>query len=427
MMTINWNEFSDPMVKYGVQLMREINDRGYEAYIVGGAVRDLVMGDKSMNDIDIATNMPIDVIKASYHAINYGGGEKHGTVIVHINGHDYELTQFRTEDTYTDGRRPDSVEFVSSFEEDTKRRDFTINAMGVGWDGQVIDFHCGMVDIDAKVLNTVGEPKDRFTEDALRMLRAIRFSARFGFDMSSQVYYAIKDLRFNIRNVSMERVRDELLKISSYGSTKLEIAISLMDQVGLLDVILPEIIYSSRVRYNLSGAHDITCPIVNLSLLFYGLDKETVSSLCKRLKLDNSTLKGILFCIENVSNYGRLYSLDRQVSLKLVNNVYFDELREVYKASRNSHDCIPFDLIGVDYEIATIREFNKITAFEKNMSGVLMAYMNPGKEFGQVLQIIRDWVFAKFESDSKVVSLDELERHVERNIDSWRNKCSATN
>ena len=419
MMKINWTDFKDPMVTTGVSLMREIHAKGYDAYIVGGAVRDLAMGDQSMHDIDIATNMPIEEIKSAYHTIEYGGGEAHGTVIVHLNDFDYELTQFRTEGTYSDGRHPDAVQFVSSFEEDTKRRDFTINAMGVGHDGQVIDFHCGLLDIQSKLLNTVGDPIDRFTEDVLRILRAVRFTARFGFDMSQQVNDAIVQLKETVMNTSMERIRDELLKISEYGSDKLLHAIQLMDSTGLLKVVLPEITYSGQMRYHLQGINS-TCEIENLSILFYGMEKDEIVSVGKRLKLDNATIKGIVYVLGNLVNYGNICSVDRQIALKMVNHVNFDELRNVYIASRNSYDNCAHDVYYADTEIAAIREFNQITAFETKMSGVLKKHMTPGKDFGRVLQVIRDWVFTKFNADAKLVAVDELERYVEDNIDLWR-------
>lgn len=421
MLFIDWSNFTDTMVVNGVALMRDICSRGYEAYIVGGAVRDLAMGDNSMHDIDIATNMPIDMIKEAYTAIEYGGGERHGTVIVRFNGNNYELTQFRTEGTYSDNRRPDSVEFVQSFEEDTKRRDFTINSMGVSCDGDVIDYHGGLDDITYKELNTVGISIDRFTEDALRIMRAIRFTARFGFTMSNEVYNAICELKDTVLTTSMERIRDELLKIISYGSDAFSTAIKLMYKTGLLGVILPEITYSPRMRYHIEGISDRSkSEIVYLSILAYALDKIDIILLGKRLKLDNYTIDGLVYINSNLHNYGQLHSLDRQKALKLVNSVYFDELRIVYIATRNSYDEVPYDVRGIDYEIANIRNFNEISAFETHMSAELLKYITPGPAFGKYLQEIRDWVFAKFDKDTKLVSIDELHEFVLSKVNSLK-------
>ena len=204
-MKIDWKIFKSPMIKFGISLMKDINNYGYQSYIVGGAVRDIVMGDLDIHDIDIATNMPIDQIKKHFKTYDMGG-EKHGTCIVHYNNFDYELTQFRTESTYSDNRHPDEVKYVNSFEEDTKRRDFTINSMGIDAEGNVIDYHKGIDDIKNKKLKAVGDPYERFGEDSLRIIRALRFASRFGLDIDENTFNAIVKMKKSLSNLAIERI-----------------------------------------------------------------------------------------------------------------------------------------------------------------------------------------------------------------------------
>ena len=272
----------------GIGLMEEIVAMGYSAYIVGGCVRDLLMGQRP-HDIDIATNMPIDAIKQHYKTIEYGGGERHGTVIVHHNGEDFEITQFRSESTYSDNRRPDEVKFVNSFKEDSLRRDFTINAMGIGCEGEIIDYHGGYDDIKNRVIRTVGNPEDRFTEDSLRILRAARFAAKLGFDIDEDTREAMTKLADTVNNVSGERIRDEFFKAMS-NPYSFGIFIRYLNELKVLHAVFNQaksvtIPYICRAR--------TTDKIVNLALLFCnaGSDDDL-----KRLKITNDEYKAIKFC-----------------------------------------------------------------------------------------------------------------------------------
>lgn len=170
---VDWSKFDDG-VRSGVALCKDIEKFGHEAYIVGGC-----RGEPGVHDVDIATNMPIDELYSKFKCTS-NNGEAHGTILVIYDGIAFEVTQFRTDGEYSDGRHPDSVAFTKSFEEDTARRDFTINAMGIDADGNLIDCHGGEQDLENGILRTVGDAKQRFGEDALRIIRASRFAARFG-------------------------------------------------------------------------------------------------------------------------------------------------------------------------------------------------------------------------------------------------------
>lgn len=156
-------------------ILTKLEDAGFEAYFVGGSVRDTMLG-KTIHDVDIASSAFPEEVKSLFHN-TVDTGIQHGTVMVLDHGTGYEITTFRVESTYTDFRRPDHVTFVRSLEEDLKRRDFTINALAMRHDGEVLDLFDGLEDMKKSVIRAVGDAEKRFTEDALRMMRALRFSA----------------------------------------------------------------------------------------------------------------------------------------------------------------------------------------------------------------------------------------------------------
>jgi len=192
------------------QVLRHLADNGYRAYLVGGCVRDAVMG-RHVNDWDVATSAtPVDV--ARLFPKTFLTGEKFGTVTVLTPDDQVEVTTFRTEGSYRDGRRPENVEFVSSLDEDLSRRDFTINAMAVSPDGELVDPFGGIADIEGRVIRCVGGPNTRFGEDSLRMFRAFRFSAQLGFEIEQKTLLAIYANADRAKLISAERVRVELEK-----------------------------------------------------------------------------------------------------------------------------------------------------------------------------------------------------------------------
>jgi len=209
-----------PLVAQGLDLARKIEGFGYEAYLVGGCVRDLVRwklglcGEPDMHDVDIASNMPAEELAKHFKTAS-NNGEKHGTILVFNGDTPFEVTRFRADGEYTDGRHPDSVSFADTFEEDTRRRDFTMNAMGMTPDCRVVDFHGGVDSIRDGVLATVGDPMERFNEDALRIMRAGRFASRFGMKPDPVTMSACHALSPRLKFISMERVHDELSKCST--------------------------------------------------------------------------------------------------------------------------------------------------------------------------------------------------------------------
>lgn len=192
-------------------ILQKIRNAGYEAYFVGGSVRDVLLH-REIHDVDIATSAYPAEIKALFeHTIDIG--IEHGTVLVLANGGEYEVTTFRTEDVYVDYRRPAHVTFVRELSEDLLRRDFTINAFALADDGQVIDLHHGLADLADKVLRAVGKPTERFNEDALRIMRGLRFAAVLDFDLEAETFSAMQSHAHLLSKISIERIFIELDKL----------------------------------------------------------------------------------------------------------------------------------------------------------------------------------------------------------------------
>ena len=189
-----------------------IEQNGYECYLVGGCVRDSIMG-KLPDDYDLCTNaLPFQLKTFFCDMTVIETGIKHGTVTVVSSGHNIEITTFRTESGYSDGRHPDSVSYTSSLSDDLKRRDFTVNAMAYSEKTGIVDLFGGESDIENKILRCVGDPYERFTEDSLRIMRAVRFSSHLGFYIETETEKAMLSLSDTLVNVSAERISSELKK-----------------------------------------------------------------------------------------------------------------------------------------------------------------------------------------------------------------------
>ena len=213
----------EPLFLEALPVMQQLVDAGYEAYFVGGSVRDMLLH-KPISDVDIATSAtPQEVKEIFSHTVDVG--IEHGTVMVIHHKEGYEVTTFRTEEGYEDFRHPDKVTFVRSLEEDLKRRDFTINALAIGIDDQLIDFFDGIGDLERQCIRCVGDAKERFNEDALRMFRAVRFVGQLGFQIEEETKNAIFLLKMNLSKVAVERMKVEFEKMiqSSYRKDALKL------------------------------------------------------------------------------------------------------------------------------------------------------------------------------------------------------------
>ncbi len=191
-------------------ILKKLREAGFEGYCVGGCVRDCLLG-RTPEDWDITTSaLPVEV--KSLFCSTVDTGIQHGTVMVLRNGNGYEVTTYRIDGEYKDGRHPEKVEFTRSLEEDLKRRDFTINAFAYNEESGVVDLFGGIDDLNNSRIKAVGNPDERFSEDALRIMRAIRFAAQLSFEIEENTYEAIRRHSANLANVSMERIRVEFEK-----------------------------------------------------------------------------------------------------------------------------------------------------------------------------------------------------------------------
>jgi len=194
--------------KLGQKILKSLNQAGYEAYFVGGMVRDILLG-RCLYDIDIATSASPEVVLDLFPNTK-ATGVHYGVVTVITEGMAIEVATFRQEDNYSNHRHPDQVVFTKSLTADLIRRDFTINAMALGQDGVIIDPFNGQADLQAKVIRAVGDPKKRFSEDALRILRGVRFVSQLGFDIEAKTLMAMRENRALLADLSFERIKKEL-------------------------------------------------------------------------------------------------------------------------------------------------------------------------------------------------------------------------
>ena len=315
------NKFKD-----AINILKTFNKNGFEAYFVGGCVRDFLL-DKDFSDIDITTDALPEQVKNIFRK-SIDTGIQHGTVTILVNGESYEVTTFRTEDEYVNHRIPEKVEFVSDLKEDLDRRDFTINAMALDYKGKLFDFHNGEADLKNSIIKTVNDPNERFFEDALRMLRAFRFSSKLGFVIDSNTIMAIKNNAKLITYVSIERIVNEFRK--------------LLEGKGNIDSL--QLMIDSTLNSYIPFIKDIKV-------------------------------------IEDFSKYTFCQSL---YILSIINNISFDELKKLklsnkeiklvkeYDKIRNDFkNNIPLELILYKYDIEDVRficnyfEFRDISEIDK--------------------------------------------------------------
>ncbi|MBP2016381.1 CCA tRNA nucleotidyltransferase [Anaerococcus degeneri] len=232
------------------EVLRRLEKAGYESYLVGGFVRDKIMG-RASSDVDISTKARPDQIEEIFKDLKIlDVGKKFGTIRVIGHGQEYEITTFRKDFSYKDKRRPGQVVFADNIESDLERRDFTINAMALR-NGELIDHFGGQKDIKEKIIRAVGNPYERISEDYLRALRAVRFAANLGFDIEKNLQEAIKKNSKNLAYISVERQAAELDKIL-IGPDPAR-GIRLLDKLGLLEEIFPEV--KEMVGFNQHSPH----------------------------------------------------------------------------------------------------------------------------------------------------------------------------
>ncbi len=332
------NKIKIELPKEVKRIISILDKEGYEAFAVGGCVRDSILN-RNPDDWDITTSAKPEDVKRIFNR-TFDTGIEHGTVTVRMSGQSFEVTTYRIEGEYKDSRHPESVEFTSNLKEDLKRRDFTINAMAYNDQVGLVDEFGGIKDLENKVIRCVGNPKERFGEDALRILRAVRFAAQLGFGIDKETEEAMKKLAPNLKNISAERIQTELekllmsdnpgmfLKVYELGITKVILPEfdRLMEQeqislyhdynVGIHTIKVLENTRKDRVLRWTALLHDITKPdekSVDEEGQYHFKNHpdsgaEVAKSIMKRLKMDNKTIRTVYHVI--LHHDDRPYSLD---------------------------------------------------------------------------------------------------------------------
>lgn len=267
-------------------IIKRLKDNNYDAYAVGGCVRDSILG-RVPKDWDITTDATPMQVKAIFRK-TIDTGIQHGTVTVMIDHTGYEVTTYRIDGEYEDSRHPKEVIFTQNLRKDLERRDFTINAMAYNDYSGVVDEFDGIGDIKRHVIRCVGDPMERFSEDALRIMRAVRFSAQLSFDIEDETRKAIVTLAGTLKNISRERIHTELLKTLMSDNPW---RVKDMFDLGIMPVIIPETC-KCDANYVKTLLHEdiLDDSYLKMAALFSGLDYKTVYSVIKGLKLDNNTL-----------------------------------------------------------------------------------------------------------------------------------------
>lgn len=313
------SEIKIDIPKYPKIIIDTLEENGYEAYIVGGCVRDAILG-KSPSDYDITTNADPQTVKKLFKR-TIDTGIKHGTVTVLFyednKPYTYEVTTFRIDGEYDDARHPKNVVFVDDLREDLLRRDFTINAMAYNDKKGLVDEFGGLVDLDKKIVRAVGNPIERFTEDALRLLRAVRFAAKLGFSIDEETENAIPKLAINLAMVSKERIQIELTKTITSANPEY---VNKIFELGLAKYISNglENLRVGKIEKDLPTYLAYAC-------FLYNTDTFAANKFLKDLRLDNNNISKVLYLIESKKCF---YQIDECIKRKNYSqvNIYIKEL-----------------------------------------------------------------------------------------------------
>lgn len=412
-------------------IIRSLENAGFEAYIVGGCVRDGILG-RNPEDWDITTIAKPDEIKRIFsHTVDTG--IEHGTVTVLVPPEEvergirsFEVTTYRIDGEYTDHRHPNAVSFTGSLEEDLARRDFTINAMAYHMERGIIDPFHGQEDLEKKIVRAVGKAKDRFAEDALRMMRGIRFSAQLDFSLDEEAYLGIESLKESLENVSKERIAVELWKLlASAHPDKVEMFFS----TGLAPYITEDFpkIQESGIPKLLPFAP------VEKSVRF-GLFLRNVPDLARKilrdLKLDRESIEGgshfaALFSEEEVESPYALRKRIARYGLKMVRDFYEMRLALLQQDEEELYSPLESDLLEAKRRTGEIiitkqqavsivkerllwitkveSEKNCVSLSELMLSGkdLISLGVSPGKRMGEILQLAFDRVLQEPKENEK--------------------------
>ncbi len=429
------------------RILDVLNSYNYVGYIVGGCVRDSILR-REPNDWDICTNCKPEKMIEIFDGFKViPTGLKHGTVTIVIDNEHFEITTFRIDKDYHDGRRPDKVEFTRDLKEDLKRRDFTINAMAYGRREGLIDHYDGIDDIASKKIRCVGEPNQRFSEDYLRMLRAVRFSTQLSYELDMETFKAIKELSNNIEYISKERIREEVNKILL--SEEPSKGIRLLFETGLLEHIMPEMLqcidfdqrnphHDKDVFNHIMSVLDNTKKdlVLRLAALLHDIAKpwcfsidedgvghfyshhmkgrDMTEDILRRLKYDNQTIELVKVLVkEHMSKFNQITP---RIVKRLINRVGADNIERLFelqradiKGSNKPHDFSSIKEVKELY-VKIINEKQPLSVKDLEINGRDLMEMGipQGKEIGRVLERLLERVFDNPEISKKDLLIDEV-------------------
>lgn len=432
-------------------IIQRITDAGYEAYAVGGCIRDSLLM-RTPDDWDITTSADPLQVKAIFER-TVDTGIKHGTVTVLIGGEGFEVTTYRIDGKYEDGRHPREVVFTPSLEEDLKRRDFTINAMAYNEKDGLVDIFDGISDIQRGVIRCVGNPLERFSEDALRIMRAVRFSAQLGYRIDEQTKEAIRQLAPELKRISAERIQTELVKLvisphPEYLRTAYEL--------GITKVILPEFDACMQTLQNNPhhcfdvGGHILESMkaipadrVLRLAMLFHDIGKpETVtvdkegishfhghpaiseeigSKVLKRLKFDNHTIDQVTRLVRYHDYYVEPSQRCVRRAIMKVGEDIFPLLLQVKRADMESQSS--YQRKDKEENLKAVSQLYEQIITQKQCVSLKMldvtgrdlmeqTGMAPGKKIGEVLKYLLDFVVDDPSRNQKEILLKEAERYL---------------
>ncbi|PAK86098.1 CCA tRNA nucleotidyltransferase [Lentilactobacillus parakefiri] len=285
------NEFHEAL-----PILQKIESAGYEAYFVGGSVRDTILK-RPIHDVDIATSAYPSEVKALFKR-TVDTGIEHGTVMILDHGTGYEVTTFRTESGYQDYRRPDHVTFVRSLKEDLKRRDFTINALALAENGQITDLFGGLSDMRKHIIRAVGDPNERFNEDALRMMRATRFASQLDFQIEDATLAGIARHSQLLEKIAVERSHTEFVKMmlgtDANNGLKIMIQTDLYQHVPVLSHYLNQLQQIAETDFTLTNEVQVWA----LLAFKFGLNSQETASFLKKWKTANKIINDVILTVE---------------------------------------------------------------------------------------------------------------------------------
>ena len=418
-------------------IIDNIRSHGYEAFIVGGCVRDAVLG-RVPGDWDITTSAKPEKVKEIFGK-TVDTGLKHGTVTIIKHGSGYEVTTYRIDGEYLDGRHPETVKFTPDLKEDLKRRDFTINAMAYSHETGIVDEFEGMEDLKRRVIRCVGCAKDRFTEDALRILRAVRFAAQLDFVIEDETYQAIAEIAPNLTHVSKERIQVELTKLLLSDHPE---KIWMVDETGIAEYVtagFPEVFERELEREAMraekkesqdecAGSENGTSRDV-LKECWAGIaalpaDKshrwagflrhmtpEQAVKILRGLKLDNDTIGNVK---NMITAFQAPLAVDKVEIRKLLSRVTEYQFLGAMQLKKLDGDQTVPEVLRLFEEIKEAGDCVSLKQLAVNGGDLLAKGLEKGKQIGDGLMYLLNLVLEKPELNKKDILLEKIDQFIEK-------------